>query len=497
MTRSRITRYTLLDEIQTDANDPAIALWRGHDDVLDREVTLRILHADDPRAAAFLGAARAAALVDDRRLLRVLDIFTVPEDEEGPSVVVVVSERSRGRTLVEVVAEQAQPMPIDEAVAIVDDVARAIAAGLSTNVAHGRLRPNSVILTDAGEVRVRGLAVDAALWGPLDPEIASREIADVDGLGALLYWLITATWPSAQGFAPLPPAPRVAGRVLPPSNVRADVPRHIDDCIARSVLAAGRPRGVRHVRDAAEFAAMLGIARDHVAPTGDRRPRHSSSSGQRARRIIGVIVAFVAVVAIGLLGWQTLTHAASPWSDAPDSPGDAFLTSAAEPMPSDDGVDRILPIASIRSFDPLGDDDGNGKADGRTGTEHDDQAALAIDHDPTTAWTSNRYRADDLDGKGGVGLIVDLGTSTPVRAVDLGFTGAGAPVEIRVADKVFKDPSLWSMLTSAGAGNANISLRGARPITGRYVLVWFPAVPPLATSSSRYQVQVNELAVHG
>lgn len=495
---TRITRYTLLDEIQTDAHDSAVGFWRGHDDVLDREVAIRTLHADDPRAAAFLGAARAAALVDDRRLLRILDILELAEAADGQPAIVVVSEWGRGRTLTDLMAAQGDTaIPVERAVAIVDDVARAVAAGLETNVTHGRLRPNSVILTDAGEVRVRGLAVDAALWGSLDPSMTSKEAADVDGLGSLLYFLVTGTWPSAQGFTPLPPAPRNGRTVLPPSHVRADVPRHIDDCVARSVAAAARPRGVRNVPDAAAFASMLGIARDHVASAVEQAPARLSSPGRRVGRVITVVVSLGLVVAIGALGWQIVVNAPSPWSAAPDSPGDALLTAPAQPAVTEDGIDRILPIASIRSFDPFGDDNRNGKPDGRKGTENADSAALAIDGDGATAWTSGRYRAPDLDGKGGVGLVVDLGTSTSVRAVDLGFTGAGAPVEIRVADRVFKDPAMWNLLASAGAGGSQISLRAPRPIVGRYVLVWVPSVPPLASASGRYQVQVNEIAVHG
>ena len=57
----RIGRYLLLADLDPEQLDPAVQFFRGHDEVLDREVSLRILDADDPRAPAFLGAARAAA----------------------------------------------------------------------------------------------------------------------------------------------------------------------------------------------------------------------------------------------------------------------------------------------------------------------------------------------------------------------------------------------------------------------------------------------------
>ena len=489
----RIARYLLLDEIQTPTHDPAVSFWRGHDEILDREVSVRLLHADDERANAFLGAARAAALVDDRRLLRILDILEIPASDDGPAAIAVVSEWARGHNLVEGLAARAgDAMPVERAVAIIDDVARAVAAGLATKVAHGRLRPSSVIVTDAGEVRVRGLAVDAALWGQLDPRL-TKEQADVDGLGSLLYLLVTGTWPTASCFTPLPPAPRNGSTVLPPSHLRADVPRHVDDCIARSVHAAARPRGVRNVADAAGFAAMLGVTRDHVAPAADGEV---SAPMRVVGRLLAALAAVAVAVGVGTLGWQLVVGGPKAWSDT-KSGADTLLTTPTVQTITDTGIERVLPVAAVRSFDPRGDDDHNGKADNRKGRENDDRAPNAIDADKATAWTSAKYATPDLDGKGGVGLVVDLGATQSVRAVSLDFVGAGAPVEVRVADRIYPDPGTWNLLTTAGAGGGHIDLRGARPINGRYVLIWFPQVPPSATADGRYQVQVGEVTIRG
>ena len=73
----QLGRYQLLDLVTQDPGldgHADVTLWRGYDEILDRNVAVRILDADDPRCAAVLGAAQAAARVDDRRLLRVLDV---------------------------------------------------------------------------------------------------------------------------------------------------------------------------------------------------------------------------------------------------------------------------------------------------------------------------------------------------------------------------------------------------------------------------------------
>lgn len=497
MTQLQIGRYLLIDEIPAPTPDDAMSFWRGHDEVLDREVAVRLLDEADPRAAAFLGAARAAALVEDRRLLRILDILTVPAQGDTPARIAVVSEWARGHTLDQWLATHEQPwLAVDAAVAIVDDVARAVAAGLETNVTHGRLRPSSVIITDADEVRVRGLAVDAALWGQLDPSL-TKEQADVDGLGSLLYLLVTGTWPTATGFDDLPTAPMAGVTVLPPSQVRADVPRHIDDCVARSVSAAARPRGVRNVANATAFSTMLGVARDHVAPTADSGPSTIARPMRIAGRGVLVLLALASVIGLALIGWSLISTSPNAWTPAQDAENTTILTTPVTQASRPAGIERILPITGIRSFNPWVDTNNNGKPDGLKAHEHEEQAPLAIDGDATTAWTSKTYKTPQLDGKPGVGLILDLGSPQSVRAVSLDFVGAGAPIDIRVAEKPYKDPGTWTPLASAQAGSEHIDIRAPRAVTGRYVLLWFPQVPPAANGSGRYQVAVGNVVVRG
>jgi hypothetical protein len=499
----RISRYRLIDQVDSPVGDPATTLWRGHDEVLDREVSIRLLDADDPRAPSFLGAARAAALVEDRRLLRILDVLNVPADHGNPPVIAVVSEWARGKTLAELLhARSWAPMSVEHAVSIIDDVARAVATGLGTNVSHGRLRPSSVIVTDAGEVRVRGLSIDAALWGPLHPHLNKTD-ADVDGLGSLLYLLVTGLWPGTAEESPngLPLAPRDRDHVLPPSRVSADVPRTIDDCVARSVHDAARPRGVTNVSDADGFAAMLGVSRDFVSGGADPGAGPLMPSQRRIRAAARGVLAIIGVIAagaVGVLGWQLVNGGPSAWSANPESDGAAMLSASASPATDGDiGIEQILTTASVRSFDPFGDDNGNGKADGRKGRENDADAPLASDGLADTAWTSDRYSDVQAGGKGGVGLVLDLGTSQSVSAVSLDFAEVGAMVEVRVADKIYRDPGTWNLLARAPAGGQAIEIRTPRPIVGRYVLLWFADPPPLPSRAGSYQVGVSGVVVRG
>jgi len=506
----QLGRYRLLDLVTQDegaAGHEDVYLWHGYDEILDRPVALRILDADDPRCPAVLGAAQAAALVDDRRLLRVLDILDLAPTRTDPARVAVVSEWASGRNLERTLQDRGgTPFAAPEALSLVAEVARAITAGSRENVGHGRLRPSSVFITDAGEVRVRGMAVDAALFGPL-PDLPDRKQADVDALGSLVYLLTTGYWP---GDAPVsaPPAPRAGDVVLPPSQVRAAVPRSVDDVVARSVVTAARARGVARVADPAAFATMVGAALDHVAPvtTTTIRAVPATPGRRRARRalvwlgrLVAVVLAMALVVGIGWGGWQLLTSDTRTAQDT--STGiDEMLTSPARPVDDLSGstIEQTFPIEGFRSYDPFGDDDGNGKPDKRKGRESEDLVVTVNDDDPDTAWLTSQYATADLDGKEGVGLILDLGQPQDVQQVSLNLVGKGSNIDVRVADRILPDPALWTPLASAFAPRDRIDMRSPRPVNGRYVLVWFTQVPPAVDEGSGvYQGGVRSAVVSG
>ncbi|MBK9739046.1 MAG: hypothetical protein IPO93_05970 [Actinobacteria bacterium] len=510
----QLGRYRLLDLVTQDAGVGEtldVYLWHAFDETLDRAVAIRVMSADDPRAAAVLGAAQAAARVDDRRLLRVLDILNLPATATDGARIAVVSEWASGRNLERTIEDRGgRPFAPAEALSLSADVARALAAGTAMNVSHGRLRPSSVFITDAGEVRIRGLAVDAALFGAM-PETGTRAPTDraqgdVDALGCLVYLLTTGYWPGAEPIS-APSAPRANGVVLPPSQVRAAVPRGIDDVVARSVSSAARPRGVARVVDAAAFATMVGAALDHVAPVASvaAMPR---TRVQRTAHVVGVVVfRLVAVAAaaalvfgIAWVGWQLLSTSSST-SQAESSlaiPG--LLTAAARPADDIGGgaVETTFPITRYRSYDPFGDDNGNGKPDKRRGRENEELVVTVNDVDLDTAWLTSEYGTPDLDGKEGVGLVLDLGQPRDVQQLSLGLVGTGSNVDVRVADKVLGDPALWTPLASAVGAKDTIELRAPRPITGRYVLIWLTRVPPAVDATlGVYQGGVRNVVVRG
>src|SRR3954463_9123857 len=125
--------------------------WRATDQTLARSVAVHVLPESDARAGALLTAARTSALVTDGHLLRVLDAAA----EDG--VVYVVNEWGYGVSLDRMLAEG--PLPPRRAAWVVKEVAEAISTAHRNGVAHGRLLPENVMITEAGSVKLVGFVM--------------------------------------------------------------------------------------------------------------------------------------------------------------------------------------------------------------------------------------------------------------------------------------------------------------------------------------------------
>ena len=121
-------------------------------------------------------------------------------------------------------------LPPDRAAWLTREVADAIAVAHAQGIAHGRLNPETVLVTQAGAVKLIGFVVDASLRAATTCATAYPEADDVEAdvidLAGLLYAGLIGRWPGR----PPPPYPGTARgpRPLRPRQVRAGVPRTLD-----------------------------------------------------------------------------------------------------------------------------------------------------------------------------------------------------------------------------------------------------------------------------
>lgn len=229
--------------------------WRATDEVLGRSVVLDVLASDDPRSARLHDAARRAAAAADSRFLRVLDCDVLD------GLTYCVREFAGGRPLERMLG--AGPITGQQAGWLTREVSEALENLHRTGLHHGSISPSTVIITDSGSVKVLGVATEAVLrsLGPGAPE------HDVRDLGAVLYASLTARWPGGPAYG-LQPAPVEHGRLLSPRQVRAGVPRSLDD-IADRLLGNPPRHHAAPVTSAAGLTAALSgvIGRSHEPPS--------------------------------------------------------------------------------------------------------------------------------------------------------------------------------------------------------------------------------------
>src|SRR3954463_3305975 len=231
-------RYRLTDLLTESKGG---RFWRAFDSVLQRDVAVHIIGCEDERAPLLREAARRAATVIDRRMLRVLDI----DIDQSADRCFVVNEWGSGTSL-DILLADAGPLSPTVSAWIIAEVADTLALAHDAQVAHGRLVPENVLIDTDGSVRLIGFAVDAALHG-LPAGRVSTDIADLVGL---LSAAVTGKWAGISRSV-VQAAPSTHGHVLRPRQVRAGIPRTLD-ALCDHVL--------NHGADTEMTAAMLSDA---------------------------------------------------------------------------------------------------------------------------------------------------------------------------------------------------------------------------------------------
>jgi putative peptidoglycan lipid II flippase len=471
--------------------------WRAVDQVLSRSVLVHVLSPENPRAQEIIDTARQAARATDSRFLRVLDAVT------DAQVSYIVCEWAEGMELEQLLSSG--PLTALESAWLVRELADALSAMHAQGLFHTRLTPDAVVISTAGNVKINGFLIDAALHPRTTlPASTGTETDDVESLGKLLYATLASRWPGGAGFG-LPAAPTDdQGHTLSPAKVRAGVSPTLDR-ITADVLAgriatsaqlttslttvlgsadaspdlAHRVRFpmVRDAAQAADFQATTVVptipgesAQDAKSPLVLPESMKAHQSPHRMLAVTGILVGVVVLaLIIGLVTVFNRKH---------DTAAGASTATGAGASGSKVGG-TVYPIAGGKDFDPI--------ADGGNGEENPAQVALAYDGKTDTAWTTLVYKGSAKLGglKKGVGYIVNLGQPVSVGTVSLVMVGQPTALELRVPagdPKTVTTPPMsnaaqWTVVASNSAAGTSVDLSPAKPVTTQFVMVYITSLP--------------------
>ncbi|WP_042386024.1 Stk1 family PASTA domain-containing Ser/Thr kinase [Streptacidiphilus melanogenes] len=256
-------------------------VYRGVDTRLDRVVALKVMHpgfaADPEFVERFIREAKAVAKLSHPN---VVGVFDQGEDHTGmPPAVFLAMEYVPGWTLRDLLRDRGALSP-RTTLDILEPVLAALGAAHRAGLVHRDVKPENVLLTGDGRVKVADFGLVRAVDGQtaattqqvlgtvsyLAPEQIERGAADprtdVYACGVLLYEMLTGAKPHT-GESPMQVIyQHLSTDVPPPSQLAPDLPQQLDAI----TLAATARDAARRPADAVDLLARLQRIRRELTP---------------------------------------------------------------------------------------------------------------------------------------------------------------------------------------------------------------------------------------
>ncbi|WP_133147279.1 protein kinase family protein [Mycolicibacterium novocastrense] len=457
-----------------------LEFWQALDTASGQHVALTVVDVANELPDEFVHEILARTIrlrgLDTAGIAPVLDVL------HTGAFGVVVSDWLPGASLREVADEGQAP---DSVAAMT----RALAA--AAEAAH---RAGLVLsVDDPARLRVGADGHVALAFPAVLPDTTPQ--TDLRGIGCALYALLVGHWPTeAQPEEPAEVDPRI--------------PFLISTTTSALLRDNGGIGSAATLLTLLEQAAAPDVESTHrvMPPLPTPKPgryaefRNFGPEEQKevARRTIlrtglGAAAAIVAVAILALassLNGLLETNDDDVAMDA-DKLGLVPTTAAPQPPERTETVrglapgDRI-PLEAATVFAPDGSPDSP------------DDAGLAIDAKPDTAWSTDRYYdADPFPKfKPGVGLLISLREPTPITAVTVDQNSAGSMIQVRGTDvpgepKALADTFELTPATPVQPGVTRIPVTDPRPASR--VVVW---ITKLGTADGQNRAAIAEIGVH-
>jgi len=495
-------RYALEEPI---ASGGAAIVWRAFDENLSRTVAIKLLHphhANEPTVVErFERESRSAAQLNHPNAVRIYD--TGREDD----LVYLVMEHVDGPSLKEVLDREEELDPGTVA-ALGEQVAAALGEAHRHGLVHRDIKPANILIAADGTVKVTDFGIakalssaDATLTTPgtvvgtaayvapeqlEDGEIDAR--ADIYALGVLLHECLSGR-PAFSGDTPTATAAmRLSHDLLPPRQLRADVPRALDDIVVR----ATRRDRVDRFADGDAMAAALAPAvtakpnevtaslvgsaagdEPQALPVlRDERPYSGpmpSTRREYARRLAAAVLGGIVLTLVAVFAY------------------DAFQDS--------NGGEPSTPTAVVHTVDQVLVFNPSSPGQG----DNPELAGNTVDGDPQTTWVTEAYPDREFGGqKDGIGLVFDLGQARDVRGVSLELTRGGLAVELYASDELpaeVASPAAWGEPRASQNDTLSQQPFSFNTTTQRYWLLWITGLS--AGASDEFTAEVAQVRFLG
>ncbi|MFI6509882.1 serine/threonine-protein kinase [Streptosporangium sp. NPDC050855] len=330
-------------------------VWRARDDLLGREVAVKLLRAhvaEDPEfRRRFRSEARIAAGLSDPGIAQVFDYG------EAEGVAYLVMELVPGQSLAGILTRDGR-LPPEVTLDVVHQTARALHAAHSGGIIHRDIKPGNLLVTEAGVIKITDFGIARVLEAApvtqtgmllgtaqyVSPEQASGEpltpATDIYSLGVVAYECLA-------GRAPFTADTQVAIALMhigePPPPLPDDVPPMVRDLV------------------------MACLSKDPL-----RRPAGARELSERADVLLD------ALTASGTTGLGMLTDPAG-WRAEPATEWPREVTSSSPAASTGPGVPPVVPDAyqgpgavqgpaSGNAYQGQGQGQGQGWGEGRTGS---------------------------------------------------------------------------------------------------------------------------------